>query len=300
MNQINSYPSIYAIGHKAIADIFSGPVLVEEKIDGSQFSMARIDGELACRSKGAIIVPDAPEKMFVKAIETAKSLDLHPNWVYRCEYLQKPKHNTLVYDRVPAQHLIVFDICVGVEEYLSPEDKIVEAQRLGLECVSQLFNGVVDNFEKFTSFFDTVSVLGGSKIEGVVVKNYSLFTIEKKIALGKYVSEVFKEVHGSDWKERNPTNKDITQALIEKYRSVARWNKAVQHIRDKSGLDNSPRDIGPLMREVPDDILKEEEDAIRDTLFNHFWPQIKRGITAGLPEWYKEELAKSVFENNNE
>lgn len=31
---INSYPSIFAIGHRAIADIFSSDVVVEEKIDG--------------------------------------------------------------------------------------------------------------------------------------------------------------------------------------------------------------------------------------------------------------------------
>jgi ATP-dependent RNA circularization protein (DNA/RNA ligase family) len=35
---ILSYPSIYALGHRAIRELFDGPVVVEEKIDGSQFS----------------------------------------------------------------------------------------------------------------------------------------------------------------------------------------------------------------------------------------------------------------------
>ena len=52
MEQINSYPSVMQIGHKMIADIFSGEVIVEEKIDGSQFSFGVINGELTCRSKG--------------------------------------------------------------------------------------------------------------------------------------------------------------------------------------------------------------------------------------------------------
>jgi len=43
---LHSYPSVYAIGHKAIEEIFLGPVLIEEKIDGSQFSWGIIDGEL--------------------------------------------------------------------------------------------------------------------------------------------------------------------------------------------------------------------------------------------------------------
>ena len=55
---IHSYPSIYALGHKAVADIFNEPVLVEEKVDGSQFGFGIYEtdpGEWAprCRSKGA-------------------------------------------------------------------------------------------------------------------------------------------------------------------------------------------------------------------------------------------------------
>lgn len=34
----HSYPSIYALGHRAIVDLLKGPVFIEEKIDGSQFS----------------------------------------------------------------------------------------------------------------------------------------------------------------------------------------------------------------------------------------------------------------------
>lgn len=30
----------------------------------------------------------------------------------------------------------------------------------------------------------------------------------------------------------------------------------------------------------------------------HFWQQIKRGVIAGMPEWYKELLAASAFESN--
>ena len=29
--------------------------------------------------------------------------------------------------------------------------------------------------------------------------------------------------------------------------------------------------------------------------FGHFWNHIQRGITSGLPQWYKDELAKSAF-----
>ncbi len=99
MSDLHSYPKVYAIGHGAIAELFDGDVLVEEKIDGSQFSFGRsVDGELLMRSRGATIVPGSSDsKMFAAAIATVQSLspNLIHGWTYRCEYLAKPKHNVL-------------------------------------------------------------------------------------------------------------------------------------------------------------------------------------------------------------
>lgn len=297
MNQIHSYPSVMQVGHKMIADLFKTPVLIEEKIDGSQFSFGVIDGELVCRSKGKQQLLDAPDEMFKKAVEVIReiSLDLNPNWTYRGEYLAKPKHNTLVYSRIPTKHIILYDINTGLEEYMPYEAKKREAERLGLEIVPILFEGMVTDFEMFKSFMERESVLGGCKIEGVVIKNYNLFTAEKKVAMGKYVSEAFKEVHEADWKERNPNKAEIEMVLIETYRTTARWQKAVQHLKESGVLEGTPKDIAALMREVPADILKECEEEIKEKLFKHFWEKIKRGVTRGLPEWYKEELTKSAF-----
>ena len=297
MDKIGSYPSVFAIGHNMIQDIFSGPVIVEEKIDGSNFSMGVFDGQLLCRSKGAQLVIDAPERMFELAIETAKSLKsiLHPEWIYRCEYIMKPKHNTLKYSRVPAKYLAVFDIEVSEQKFLVPHKKLAEAERIGLECVPILYNGFVTDIITFNDFLNRESILGGSKIEGVVVKNYDLFTREKKVAIGKYVSEEFKETHTTEWRKSNPTQSDIVQILIDRYRTEARWRKAIQHLAEKGLLENSPRDIGMLIREIPDDILKEHRDEIKDALFAFFWDKIKRGVTVNFPEFYKQELAKRAF-----
>jgi hypothetical protein len=302
MESINSYPSVMQLGHKMIADIFSGEVLIEEKIDGSQFSFGVINGELTCRSKGKQLLLDAPEKMFERAVEFVKTLSgiLVEGWVYRGEYLEKPKHNTLTYSRIPQNHIIIFDIQMGLENYLSVPNKVAEAHRIGLECAPALFEGIVTDFDMFKSFLERESVLGGTKIEGVVVKNYNLFTAEKKVAMGKYVSEAFKETNQKDWKSRNPSGKDFEAILIEKYRTDARWQKAIQHLRESGQLTDSPQDIGLLIKEVPADILKECGEEIKEALFSHFWKNIARGVTRGLPEWYKEELAKKSFDNNQE
>lgn len=298
MNRVSSYPSIYAIGHKAILDIFNDEVLVEEKIDGSQFSFGLIDGKLQCRSKGQQLVLDAPEKMFVRAVETVTAIQelLTPEWVYRCEYLQKPKHNTLAYSRTPDKNLIIFDVMVGLESYLSHEEKEAEATRLGLEVVPVIFHGHITGIELFKELLETDSILGGCKVEGVVVKNYNLFTRDKKVAIGKYVSEAFKEKHGKEWKKSNPSSADILTRMIATYRHENRWAKAIQHLDEAGQLENTPRDIGSLIKEVQIDIKKECEDEIKDALFAHYWPNIRRGVTTGLPEWYKERLAESAFE----
>ena len=116
----HSYGSIYNVGHPAASELFNGPVTIEEKVDGSQFSFGIFDGEVKVRSKGQQLVVDAPEKMFTKAVEQvlARQELLHDGWTYRAEYLRSPKHNTLKYDRHPNGHLVIFDIATSEETYL--------------------------------------------------------------------------------------------------------------------------------------------------------------------------------------
>lgn len=296
MSSWHSYPSIYALGHAALKELFADDVLVEEKIDGSQFSFGRFEGELKARSKGKELIIDAPEKMFAKAVEVIQSLPLRDGWTYRTEYLQKPKHNALAYDRIPSNHLIVFDINTDEETYLPYEEKAQEARRLGLEVVPSVFQGKIEGADSLMALLDCVSILGGQKIEGIVIKNYAKFGPDKKVLMGKFVSEAFKEVHKGEWRAANPTKADIIQSLVMAYRTPARWNKAIQHLREAGTLEGTPRDIGGLIKEVQADIFKECQDEIKEALFSYVFPMIKRSAVAGLPEWYKEQLAKSQFE----
>lgn len=291
---ISSYPSIYAVGHRYIADLFDGEIVIEEKIDGSQFSFGVIDGKLRMRSKGQEIYPEAPEKMFAKAVETVLRIEnkLVPGWIYRCEYLQKPKHNTLEYARVPASHLILFDIQVPGEHYFSPAAKQSTVSILGLECVECFYHGDGAHIDpqSLRGWFDRESALGGVKIEGVVVKNYGKFGPDKKILIGKFVSDVFKEKHAGEWKKSNPTKSDIVEFIIGQLNTEARWRKAVQHLREAGQLTETPTDIGLLLKEIKEDTEREEAFEIKEVLFKHFWPQIARGITRGFPEFYKKEI----------
>lgn len=310
-----SYPSIYNLGHRAVRELLNYPHLVEEKIDGSQFSFGVFyeDNdlthglELRVRSKGAQMIPDAPEKMFNKAVETVKRIQhfLHPDWTYRAEYLQKPKHNTLAYDRVPEGNLILFDVSTGDQEWLGPYDKAIEAARLGLECVPMLAcdtHGSGTSLESLRAIIDgTQSVLGGQLIEGVVIKPLvPLYGIDKKTLLGKFVSERFKEAHKGAWKESNPMSGDILDRLVKTYTHPGRWTKAVQHLREAGTLLDAPQDIPALIREVRADVLKEEREAIQEALWKWAWPHLERRVTGGMAEWYKEQLLAKQFEGTDE
>lgn len=294
---LHSYPKVYAIGHGAIAELFDGDVLVEEKVDGSQFSFGLVAGEIHMRSRGATVIPGSADSgMFAAAIKSVEELKdrLHEGWTYRCEYLQKPKHNVLCYGRVPARNLILFDINSGDEVYLSRTEKVQEAERIGMEYVPVLHFGPVSSPEKLYSLLQNESVLGG-KVEGIVVKNYSRFGKDKKAMMGKYVSEEFKETHGKEWKASNPSMADVVERIITTLRTDARWEKAVFRLRDLGQLENSPRDIGHLIKEVQRDVREEETEFIQSKLKEWALPRILRASSAGVPEWYKKRLLESAF-----
>ena len=291
----HSYPSIYSLGHAAVRDIFTAPVRVEEKVDGSQFSAGRFGGVLRCRSKGATIDPNYPEAMFKEAVEVVSELDLRDGWTYRFEYLRHPKHNVLQYSRVPKNYLVLFDINTGYEEYLPYNEMLAEGERLGLEVVPLLYFGMVESAEQLKSFLDRESFLGGVKVEGIVIKSTSLYGPDKKLLMAKFVREDFKEAHAVEWKQKKVSQGDIILRIADAYRTEARWMKAVQHLREAGKLEGSPRDIGLLIEEVRRDIEKECRDEIEAILWKWAWPDVSRLVTRGLPEWYKNFLLERQF-----
>lgn len=302
MTSWHSYPKVFGMGHPEIAHLFDDPVLVEEKVDGSQFSFGVFDGELKCRSKGKELVLDCVEKMFEAAVETAKKLasELTSGWTYRGEYLQKPHHNGLAYDRVPEGHIILFDVNHAEEAYLSRADKEREAARLGLEIVPVVFEGKLSSVEQLREQMERVSILGGCKVEGLVFKNYSRFGADKKALMGKHVREDFKEIQGKLWRQANPTKGDIIEQLGEAVKTPARWEKAIQHLRERGELTESVKDIGNVMKEVQKDVEEEFAAQAKEILWAHARKQILRMSVGGLPDWYKSRLLNKQFARQDE
>lgn len=324
------YPKIWSVGNDAIENLFKSEVEITEKVDGSMFGFGVDENsEVVMRSKGKQLYFESFDNMFeeaVKSVEDRKDLLVKmanvtfkaPFFVY-AEYLRKRKHNVLAYGRVPKDNLIVFGVKVG-KNFIRDYDEIQKiADSLGLETVPIIYKGVLDNdriiksqagnvdqIKKFgNTRYDrlqamvgqTMSILGDQIIEGVVIKNYTQLTTIGEITccFGKHVREAFKERLHKEWKSISGKNKE--EEFIDTFRSETRWEKAVQHLRDRGELENSPRDIGKLMKEVPIDIFAEEKAEIEKFAFKLLWDKVRRKAIAGLPLWYKEQLLKRQCED---
>lgn len=296
---ISSFPKIFAVGSTYIQDIFNEDVEISEKIDGSQMSFASINGHIYMRSKGAQLHSDNPEKMFAEGIDYIQQIRhlLPEGVVFYCEYLKKPKHNTLKYDRIPTNHLMLFGVMDTTQKFYLDLDQY--AERLNIEPVPVIYRGKIENPTELFDMLERPSVLGGAKIEGVVVKNYYrkflLGGQPMPLMAGKYVSEEFKEVHRNRW-GKEETGKSKLETFFQSFRTEARWDKAIQHLAERGELENDPRDIGKLFKEVHSDIESEEKQEVMEYLWKEFSPELKRKAANGLPEYYKKRLLESSFE----
>lgn len=293
--QLKAFPKIFHLGTKYVDGLFNEPVEVTEKIDGSQFVFGKVGGQIKFRSKGAEIFAEGCQKMFRPGVETVLSMDLPEGLVFYCEYLAKPKHNVLAYQRTPTGGMALFGISDADRATMhSDHASLVEwAERLGIEAIPLIHSGP-SSTDEVLAMLDRDSVLGGQKIEGVVVKNYKDCFIADRVypvMAAKYVTEQFKEVHAKNWKGDH-TGKGKWETFKERYCTEARWLKAVQHLRDDGTLTGEPRDIGALIQEVRRDITEEEQEAIKAFLWREFGDELLRRSTTGLPEWYKLHIAR--------
>ena len=293
MSDFNAFTKIWALGHRNIISIWDYDVEVTEKIDGSQFGVTNTSNGLVVRSKGVVIDQDNVPNLFSPVVEYFQSIQhkLPIGIKFYGETLNKPKHNTLAYDRTPKNNFILFGVDDDIQGSWCEHDGLtIWAEKLDVEVIPLVYKGKA-NFEKIKELVSEVSVLGGTQAEGVVVKvyrNYLAGNLEFPLMAGKYVTEKFKEVH-----QKNPTfhsGKTKTEELFQKYNTTARFQKGVQHLRDSGELLGEPKDIGALMKEVNHDLIAECEDEIKEALWGIYRKDFLKVSSRGLAQWYKDQL----------
>lgn len=268
----------------------------------SQFSFQLLaDDTIAFRSKGQEITEDNAQKMWMGAIEhiTINGM-LTPGYIYRAECLFRPKHNVLAYNRKPFGDLVLYDVERDDGTFLTWHEKLSESIILGIDVVPLL--GIYTNMrqEELDNLLTLESFLGGPKIEGVVIKpvGYNLYGQDKKVLMGKFVSEAFKEQHKQAWPKSESL--DIASMLAAEFSNPPRWRKSLQHMNEDGLVTNSYKDIGPLVMAVLEDIKKEGKEEIMEAMWSHFWPAIAKKSGHGIAEWYKQYLVEEQFKTEVE
>lgn len=304
-SEVPGYPKVLTIGSRYTEHVFHGEAVVQEKVDGSQFAFTwGDDHQLRCRSHHRQIDVENPNPMFAPAVEYLRSWENErrergcPGVIFYCEYLQRPKHNTLAYDRLPKNHLVLFDVYSPLYGWRVPREHLEAiAEFLDIDVVPEVYRGPIASLADLEPYMSRESFLGGTTVEGVVVKNY-----DQTIALGgqvvplfcKRVSRAFQERNGVEWKAKS--SKGRLEAYLESFTTEARWRKAVQRMRDEGTLEDAPRDIGTLVKLVQQDVEEEEAENIKEWLYRLYIGDVKKNAVRGLAEWYRAQLESRLEE----
>ena len=179
-----SYPKILQVGGSGTKELLDGEVIVQEKVDGSQFSFSVTPNGLMYRSSGQIVNPDCCDKIFKPTIQHFENLRVKifsrllnaEGLIFRGEAFCRPRHNSLTYEYVPRGNFVLFDVQLANGDYVVDRETLQSwANRLEVDCVPELYRGPLTSEQldclKDKSFLQT-SFLGGCPMEGIVIKNY--------------------------------------------------------------------------------------------------------------------------------
>ena len=312
--RIHGYPKIATVGSRLLSDwIATNPqVVAEEKYDGSQLSF-RYDhdqGRILYKSKRKAMTPENAADLFQNSIQYVESIpkqDLTAGWVYRVEAFKKARHNAITYGRVPAGHMVLYgietqDSDAGEPQTWASRDVLNEtAARLGVEPVAVLYEGAYPGKDILDELLIKKSSLGGVDIEGVVLKPARPEDVcysDGTTVMAKYVSKLFKEQKrrrsrpGGNLRER-------AKELGESYGTQARWDKAVLSLEEDGLLTGTPRDIGPIMKRVREDVIHEHKQDLMEAVWKQLKKQFVFSATDGIPEWYQEKLLLDQEQHNS-
>ena len=222
-NKIHSLDS-----NPAAAELLDGEVVIQEKIDGANFSIWWQKDELQFGSRNHAInqYPErfADAKKWIGSYEPVlKYLKEHPTHRLFGEWLVK---HSIKYDPTVMQKFYLFDImengCYHSFDYVN--EVVAE---YGFLAPRTWFRGTTDRDEILKIF--TKSALGAVKAEGVVIR--SLTPEKYKYNIVKLVTSEFEETREKIF-GANLDKMSNEEKIAQKYVTPSRVRKAIFHFRD--------------------------------------------------------------------
>ena len=291
---MKQYPKIFKEYNIEIANM-GGNVIVQEKIDGSQYKV-RIDQNQKV-TIGSKNVDDIKCGMIKEAIEKSNLRGNGFDLTIYGEFLSKPKHNVLHYERVPKNNFIVFDIydhyynCYLKQSVIK---HVLNSYNLDFEVVPTYYEGSHADI-KPEDYMSKKSILGKSEIEGIVIKSYEQLHDDKRFPalkgmfmMKKIVSDNFREV------KQRPKNKqmDSIYDVFDEYRTTGRWNKIIQQGKEQGLLKNYMGDMPILIGLLVKDVGTEDKETIKEKLWEHAVKKMSKKLSEGLPQYYEKYLSE--------
>lgn len=255
---VPKYPKIRRVGHEKTKGILDDPtdfVVIQEKVDGSNFRFWLEDGEIRFGSRRVDYVDEKNYEEWAKAIEYIKSKvnpeDLREDFIYVGEFIRP---HTVQYDFDSAPPFVGFDILNrwtgDVVHYLI---SYAEFDSLGLPFVNTYFVGeaglitdvLIEELKKKKSAY------GAEVQEGVVLKNYS------RNIFAKSVNPEFLEDFKKKFRDKVKPKMTAEAKVVERFITPARVNKIITRIYEDKG-SVSAENIPQILRDTVNDMLEEE------------------------------------------
>lgn len=306
---MKKFPKVLGLGQPLLAEIFDDPVDLTSKIDGSQCRINLTESNVQCGSKNVDIADD---KMFTIAYEQANRIWVDNKWkewgsdiTLFTEFLNKLKHNVLSYNRVPLNNIYLFGALID-GKHIQTEKLIELAHDLNIEPPHIIASQIkIDNPDDLNKYLETESVLGGTRVEGIVIRNsyksyppllISTMAFMDYPLVGKLVRDDFKERLNKEWSGKRQREEPITKITAE-FLTEARFHKAIQHLEETGKITYEMNNLKDIIPEFYNDLLDEEKDEIIKVVMASFWKPLKRKCdNFAVQEWKKYLLAKQFNE----
>jgi len=273
VGHVTRYQHVERMGSSEVEGLLdSGPITVQEKVDGANLTVARVDDSLVvCSRRRLLATVDwwAPPDGFVEAeiedgfrgavdyavghVGIKALLVEHPGWILRGEWLVK---HTLNYAEGAWKKFYVFDVQLPDGSYIpvGHYDEVLSYHGICMVPLIGTFDGPPE-LSELVEMANRPSALGGTNAEGLVVKRYDFVNQYGRTTWGKIVQEDFvvkaKGEHGAgrhDPAEIQFVAEQVAAGLID---------KTIAKIETDEGRGLESRDIPRVLGTVYHDAVVE-------------------------------------------
>lgn len=292
-----------------------GRVIIQEKMDGSNFTVYRDPTtlELQFFNKGKLLANKETGKgesqsVFERTCDALRNRQelFRPGYIYHGEALRAARACHIMYRRVPKFHWICYEIMIPMLTHViqapragdeasittemytfkcaAPEEMTEILKDTGLEQAHIFYDSIRENEDSnklLAKIFLNINTLPsclGNYAEGVVVKVLDRIKKEKVVPYRrKYVSDHMRERKTIE----GFSAPDCTvESIGDMFNVPARFRKAVQHLEE----EGKNITYETVTAEADRDLEKECKAEIMQMLWKRYWPIIKRAARKDLAE----------------